>query len=531
MKTNLYQVASLPDRTAWSRIKTGITICPKLVYALVLLAFSPALKAVTSTYYVDFATGSDSNTSTQAQSQSTPWKHAPGMDGATSNANSYSVKSGDVFVLKGGSTWTTVSTINDLWTIPASNITIRGGQQLSTPWGSGYPILNGTGSTNTRGCIVSSGKSNVTIDGIKCYGACNTPDGSGYGIAAFYGSGGWEIVNCYVDSCGANGITYSPSSGSSFLFHNSTVINCGRVYLAFDAGVTFDNVQIYNNNLLGPGTWPAHNYHADGIMIGSASNTDPSPLTNVQIYNNKFAGDWSQGATALIYLNNGSGSSGWTVGGGYHCKIYNNQMCMDSKGWLSPGFISIFNGWRDVQIFNNTMNAVTTGGTPVSVGIAVQSCGTAVALVAKNNIISGCTYGVSDTDAGVRAGSGLTLDNNLYQTNANGNYIQDSGGTKSTLAACQAAGYESHGLTVSSAAALNFTALPNGTNGSGNWTILSTSPAKSTGLDLTSLGIFTSDITGSQRTPASWDIGASSYSSGVTSIIAPSNAAVNVSIQ
>lgn len=58
------------------------------------------------TYYISKSLGSDSNTSTQAQSKSTPWAHATGMHGAASNAASYSIQAGDKFIFYGGDTWT-----------------------------------------------------------------------------------------------------------------------------------------------------------------------------------------------------------------------------------------------------------------------------------------------------------------------------------------------------------------------------------------------------------------------------------------
>ena len=62
--------------------------------ALALPAFASA-----ATYYVDFATGSDSSNGT---SKTTSWKRAPGMQGFT---GSYSHQAGDRFIFKGGVTW------------------------------------------------------------------------------------------------------------------------------------------------------------------------------------------------------------------------------------------------------------------------------------------------------------------------------------------------------------------------------------------------------------------------------------------
>jgi hypothetical protein len=56
------------------------------------------------TYYIA-ATGSDSNTSTQAQNKSTPWLHAPGMTNCVSACASYTPVAGDRFIFRGGDTW------------------------------------------------------------------------------------------------------------------------------------------------------------------------------------------------------------------------------------------------------------------------------------------------------------------------------------------------------------------------------------------------------------------------------------------
>ena len=71
------------------------------------LAICAALSAQTfaATYYVDYTNGQDTRTSTQAQSKSTPWKYAPGMYGATSNAAAFNPAAGDQIIFKGCVTW------------------------------------------------------------------------------------------------------------------------------------------------------------------------------------------------------------------------------------------------------------------------------------------------------------------------------------------------------------------------------------------------------------------------------------------
>src|SRR5687767_5704986 len=58
-----------------------------------------ASRVSAATYFVDFATGSDTNNGT---STSTPWKHCPGDPNATNIANSTTLTAGDVVNFKGG---------------------------------------------------------------------------------------------------------------------------------------------------------------------------------------------------------------------------------------------------------------------------------------------------------------------------------------------------------------------------------------------------------------------------------------------
>jgi hypothetical protein len=394
-------------------------------------------------------------------------------------------KSGDVFVLKGGSTWAFSSTTADLLTVRASGITIMGGQRLASPWGTGYPVLDGSTSTVARYGIYMNGKSNVTIDGIKIANLVNYSDGSGQGIVIFGAASSIEVKNCYIDNVGVVALGYSPSgSVAHLLFHDNTVTNCGRVHVLIDTGVSVDDVQLYNNIMLGPGTWPAHNYHGDGFYVGANSTTNPSTLTNVVIHHNRFYGNWSQGATALIYLDAGGGPSGqsnrW---GGYHAKIYDNLLAIDTDGVISPGFITIYDGWKDVKIYNNTISAKTTSN-PVSHCIFLAYLPTDAAIDVRNNILSGCANGI--TAGGMNASTGLTVQNNLYRTNGGNHFIwdKDSGGNRwDTLADLQAHGYEKN---ANAASLVNvdpkFIQLPNGTTGSGNWNLQSSSPARSGGI-------------------------------------------------
>lgn len=67
------------------------------------------------TYYISKSLGSDSNSATQAQSNSAPWAHLPGMPSCASSCASYSPVAGDQFILYGGDTWGKTD-LGVLWT-------------------------------------------------------------------------------------------------------------------------------------------------------------------------------------------------------------------------------------------------------------------------------------------------------------------------------------------------------------------------------------------------------------------------------
>jgi len=68
--------------------------------AACILALSVAASA--TTYYIDYAAGSDSNSGT---STAAPWQHMPGMHGCIATCAKTTPKAGDSFILKGGVTW------------------------------------------------------------------------------------------------------------------------------------------------------------------------------------------------------------------------------------------------------------------------------------------------------------------------------------------------------------------------------------------------------------------------------------------
>jgi hypothetical protein len=435
-----------------------------LLVLLLMLCYS--VTAFSATYYVDYASGSDSNNGT---STATPWKYAPGMSGWTGSAT---LSNGDTVILKGGVTWTFASTTKTLWVLPVAGLTIQGGQRLGTPWGTGYPILDGTGSTVERSGIYMSGKTNITIDGIQIYNTYYaTLAGAGTGINFSGLSSGLVIKNSYLYFTGNQSILGGPTDGTETIkIHDNIFTSVNRMFIAVSDGNKVNDIQIYNNTFNGI-TGFTGTAHGDGIMIGSACTADNTCLTNLKIHHNTFKGDWTHGATALIFLNNGTGPGG-TQYGGNHVEIYDNQLAIDTDGRISPALIYIWSKWNDVKIYNNTFGAPINGSNLISSCINISHATTNVEI--KKNIFSGCTNAITGKSTQIRA-----VDYNFYSSSIK-RYINGWKGNQDCrdLATCyKVFGQEQHGK----AGDPKFVKPPNGTTGHGNWTLQPGSPATGIG--------------------------------------------------
>ena len=485
----------------------------RLIAAVFILLFLFPALGWSATYYVDHSTGSDAANGT---STSTPWAHCPGMSGWSGSA---SLSSGDIVVFKGGVTWTydAVGNYGDDWLVLVAGVTYQGGQQLGSPWGTGLPVFDGELHSLYGTTLTAYNKSNITIDGIKLYRFEVASTGSGTAIG-FTGGSSIEIKNCTIDKNGYNSVGWgSPGTSaslSSLKIHHNTISNTGRIFIAVDGADTVDDIQIYNNTLYGPGTWiggiTPNGGHADGIMIGSACD-GTNCLTNLAIHHNSFLGDWSQGGTAPIYLNNGTGSGGsvGTQQGGNHVLIYNNLVAISTRG--TPGsmafvdaYIMLVSLWNDVKIYNNTFGGpLGTGvGSDYQVLACIISNNNATNVDMKNNIFSGCPAGVSFPTA---SWTTLTSNYNLYSTELT-HLMYKNTTPCDTIAACQGVGFvqEANGLLANPV----FVTPPTGSN-TPNWHLQVTSPAIVAGLNLGAP--YNTDLDGLARGSGAWDIGAYQY--------------------
>ncbi|MGH8398293.1 MAG: DUF11 domain-containing protein [Gammaproteobacteria bacterium] len=155
-----------------------------VVFAILLNVFLAARSASATTYYIDFFSGTDSNSGI---SQSAPWKHAPGMNGCAANCASTTPLAGDSLIFKGGVTWD--YTIWP-WNLPSS------GNASTTAVGC-------NGGTAGGGCIYYG------VDPVWFAGSAWT--------RPVFSGGGWATVNtaCNYDQ-GAAGHNLINASGRQY---------------------------------------------------------------------------------------------------------------------------------------------------------------------------------------------------------------------------------------------------------------------------------------------------------------------------
>lgn len=250
-----------PNRLA---ILLGLFCCllgiRRLLYLFAIIVSLPAFGA---TYYVSIGSGSDANTSTQAQSKSTPWAHAPGMHCATGTAASFSPAAGDSIIVKGGETYGNSCFMWQLPTNGTSGSPIYVGVDKTWYAGGSWarPILN-------PGAAVIANNGNVMVDMV------NYTTFDNFEITGFY----WTTASC------------------------SGVINCTMLNMNQDTGQIVENLYIHGWTHAGTNT-STSNGVANGILTGSGSGT--SVAHDIVIVGTDVSGDHSltgfYGGPPIVY--------------------------------------------------------------------------------------------------------------------------------------------------------------------------------------------------------------------------------------
>jgi hypothetical protein len=173
--------------------------------AMVIFSFLLQAVASATTYYIDYASGNDSNNGT---SKTTPWQHMPGMQGCTANCAKATPTAGDSIILKGGVTWPNAAfPITWAWSgssgspiyIGVDKTWYTGGSWSRPVFDSGGAVIAANPSQNSE-VVIQSGASWITFDNIEFKGHYWTGTygwTTNWTINASSVTDGTVIQNCY----------------------------------------------------------------------------------------------------------------------------------------------------------------------------------------------------------------------------------------------------------------------------------------------------------------------------------------------
>lgn len=544
-----------------------------ILFGLLLTA---TLNVSAADRYIDYSSGSDTN---DGLSTSSPWKHCPGDPAATGAAASASLAAGDIVRFKGGVTYVLTGTTGIItkWNGAAGRPIVYDGNSNES-WGSGRAIITDNYSANDITAFSSnSAQSYLTIkyfDIGPIGGSASLPADpgrevapkKGHGVSYIGGITGGVVDNCLFHALGywfnQKPMSSNSVDGSGVYVKNCngfTVSNCDFTKVAVGCEITSDtsvaNVNITNcnfhdyvrwcvdlaptstratmdhvnvsgckfynyyqfdqDNWKGYGDWP----HTDGIFHRS-DYTGASWGSDINFYNNSFYAAQSAGGTASIYITEGPSAN-----------IYNNLFIYQGKG-RTIYFVNsaALPSPQVVNIVNNTFVFDYVPGVSIESNFFGNST-----INVKNNAFydthtgSGnnfCVYIYSSDPL-----SKVTFDYNIYKSfnTAGGEVFNWANGIgEGALSLMRTRGWEAHGLNTDP----KFVALGSPTSPtSADLHLQSDSPAKQAGVNLSGLGFpgLNADRDGNPR-PASgpWDIGA--YNLGGSSLAAPSNAVISISV-
>lgn len=461
-----------------------------LFMSTILLLLVPRA-AVSATYYIDFASGSDSNAGT---SKEAPWKRAPGMNGF---AGHYAHSPGDRLIFKGGVTWD--ATIAK-WSISESGDSgdpdyygADKGWFAGNSWTK--PIFDG-GNMNpvaSHPYFLITG-SYVTLDNLQVQNIGVPGVNQGNYAIEFLNDHDITAQNLTLPVLSRIALYYAGADGQT---HNNLTFKDNDISASVwgigvgtaRANTVLNNVNISNNRIHDFHLQMVTKSHTDGIIV--YTNKDPGQSISGRIYNNQFYGDFSaddasgSAVTAFIFIDD-------MLAGTFY--VYNNVGTYSKAGTGAgiSAFIEVFGRGSppaaEAYVYNNTM----VGDEHTIVYFIARGYRT---VVLQNNIFVGARSGVYIGDATTI--SGLTSDYNNFYGWALGQFSNLVGGARSiNYFRYKSLGYETHGLNVNPL-------FLSGTD----FRLRPTSRAIGAGINLSS--VFTTDAAGNPRpSTGAWDLGA-----------------------
>jgi Right handed beta helix region len=301
--------------------------------------------AFSSTYYVDFAGGNDSNTGTSTAS---PWVHCPGDPNAAGKPATTTLAPGDKVFFKGGVQYNGQVNVN--WAGASGNTITYDGNSAGN-WGTGKAIIDAQ-ATRSYCFYFGSARNYITINNFELR---NGPtSGSPKLICALNSSSYVEVENCTIHNTGYVG----PSNpigvgiwvnGSYWKIHNNLMYDCYDTAINLINGASYN--QVYNNEFHDKIRWGVliksdsgstiqtdnsvyNNYfhdiyyydglgpHVDWVFLDL---TTGGQINNTKVYNNIFTNSKTftdYGATAIVFIDNAGGNG--TGGSINNTQVYNN---------------------------------------------------------------------------------------------------------------------------------------------------------------------------------------------------------------
>ncbi len=260
--------------------KVGFRMRDQIFFVAFLLVFvSPAAWA--TIYYIDYASGSDSNTGT---APGTPFKHCPGDPAATDNAASTSLAAGDRVIFKGGVTYQNPGGIPLRYGGTGDSDAVRviydGDSGTYAPrWGSGTgrAIISGNNVASSIFNVVR-GRSYITLNyldmgnltkAVNSY--ASIIEGADVSDANYI-----KVSNNLLHDAGNLGVladgTWDPAGwgeskcivfeSSNWIIDNNSLSNCGRIGIYWASGAS--NNEIKYNLITDATSW--------GMGIANTSN-------------------------------------------------------------------------------------------------------------------------------------------------------------------------------------------------------------------------------------------------------------------
>jgi hypothetical protein len=365
---------------------------------MLLGALMTGLQVSATTYYVDFASGSNTNSGTSA---SAAWKHAPGDANATGNPAIKALVAGDTVLFKGGVQY--VGEIIFKWSGSSSSPISYDG----TTWNGTAAILTTNNASDTTAMSDEAGaRSHLIIRGLRFQNiggytetdpiwsttAEVTAPPSGVGIRLDLGSSNIVIEDCKFAEIGQwqnkipmSGINSVTGTGVS-LVNNTGVLVTGCDFTRMRCGVsvkatttisdisivkstfhnsmnwlidlaprkagailrdiTIDGCTLFDYKEFDSPNWQGYGEkpHQDGIFLRTASMA--STWENIQIKNTTFYSDQtSGGGTASIYLSQGASADI------SNCRFLNDQ---HANAYINIGYDKVAGMTQRIRIWNCT---------------------------------------------------------------------------------------------------------------------------------------------------------------------------------